>query len=119
MIKKFLIILGLISLPAFANAAANVTVTWNANVESDLAGYKVHSGSVSGVYSNVEDVQISTSYVFSNVPDNVPLFLSVTAYDTSGNESGFSNEVKYERDTIPPVVVGGTNISNIEIITTP
>ena len=36
-----------------ATYAADVTLAWNANTESDIAGYKIHYGLSSGNYSTV------------------------------------------------------------------
>ncbi len=69
-----------------------VGLAWDANKEGDLAGYKVHQGSQSGQYTAVADVGKVTTY-------SVPVmgvgqyFFAVTAYNASGTESGFSNEV--------------------------
>jgi chitodextrinase len=59
---------------------------------SDLAGYKIYVGQVSKTYTRAIDVGNSTSTVIGNLSEGQWCF-SVTAYDTSGNESGFSNEL--------------------------
>ena len=43
------------SLPALAQV--DVQVTWNANTELELAGYKVWWGTEDGVYSNPQDAK--------------------------------------------------------------
>lgn len=68
-----------------------VKVTWAANGEADLAGYKLYVGTRSGVYMQTIDVGKTTSYSIT-LPKGVTYFFSVTAYDTSGNESGRSAE---------------------------
>lgn len=69
------------------------TISWNANTETDLAGYKVYAGRASGVYPdpgiNVGNV---TSYQLT-IDDSGAWFFQVTAYDTSDNESVPSAEV--------------------------
>jgi hypothetical protein len=67
-------------------------VTWAANGEADLAGYKVYVGTTSGVYTRTIDAGKVTSYAIT-LPKGVTYFFSVTAYDNSGNESGHSGEV--------------------------
>jgi hypothetical protein len=68
-----------------------VKLTWLPNTEKDLAGYRVYCGTASKVYTmNISVAQSLTA--------TVPLasgtyYCAVTAYDTAGNESGFSNEV--------------------------
>jgi hypothetical protein len=67
-------------------------VTWAANAETDLAGYKLYVGTTSGVYSRIVDVGKVTSYVIS-LPKGVTYFFALTAYDNAGNESGRSAEL--------------------------
>jgi len=86
-----------------ATATRTVTVTnvfplvnlaWNANTEPDLAGYKVHVGTASGVYTLLNvDVGNVTSFTVTGLAPGAVYFFAVTAYDTSGFESGVSNEV--------------------------
>ncbi len=73
---------------------ATVNLVWNANSETDLAGYKVHIGNNSGVYSQTHDVGkfITASFKLAN---RTFYCFAVTAYNTSGLESGYSNEVCY------------------------
>ena len=74
-------------------SAGGVTLTWDANTEGDLAGYRVYAGTVSGVYGPPIDVGNVTNYTVTNLSEGQTYFFAVTAYDTSGNESGFSSEV--------------------------
>ena len=57
-----------------------------------LAGYKVYYGTSSGSYSTVIDAGNVTSYDVSGLAAGTYYFV-VTAYDTFGSESPFSNEV--------------------------
>lgn len=67
---------------------------WNANTESDLAGYKVYHGVVSGTYPESVTLGIVTTYVWNNLPYGNNYFV-VTAFDTAvpPNESTRSAEV--------------------------
>jgi hypothetical protein len=70
-----------------------VKLAWNANTETDLAGYTVYVGEASGVYSTIFEVgNITTFTVPSLLPAHLYYF-AVTASNQSGNESAFSNEV--------------------------
>lgn len=71
----------------------SATLQWAANQESDLAGYWVHHGTASGNYPNSQNVGKTTSYQYANLESNKTHYFSVTAYDTSGNESTPSQEV--------------------------
>jgi hypothetical protein len=75
--------------PSPTNGTA--TVTWAANSESDLAGYKLYVGTSSGIYNRTIDVGKVTSYSIS-LPKGSTYFFVLTAYDNSGNESGRSAE---------------------------
>lgn len=68
-------------------------VSWTANTESDLAGYKVYHGWVSGTYFRSVNVGNVTTYTFSDIPAGRTHYFAVTAYDTSNNESAFSTEM--------------------------
>lgn len=88
-------------LPVLALGAADVTVQWDPNSEVDLAGYKLHYKVIQGTsggggppYSDTVDVGNVTEYTLLNLPDdNVVVYITATAYNTSGLESGYSNEV--------------------------
>lgn len=76
---------------------------------NDLAGHKVYYGTASKTYNSTLDVGNVTTYTISNLAGNATYYFAVTAYDTSGNESGYSDEVfKTITDTIPPVISGVT-----------
>ncbi|HEX5679822.1 MAG TPA: choice-of-anchor U domain-containing protein, partial [Desulfobacterales bacterium] len=65
------------------------------NTESDLAGYKVHYGTASGSYTTVVDVHKVTTAVVTGLSAGQTYYFVVTAYNASGNESGYSNQVSY------------------------
>lgn len=63
-----------------------VSVKWNAVSDSDLAGYNLYRD---GVKVNTS-VLTSTSFTDSNLTNGTNYTYSVSAVDSSGNESGFS-----------------------------
>jgi hypothetical protein len=77
-------------------AATGVTLTWDPNTEADLAGYKLYSGTASGSYTNASDVGNLTSNTVLGLAPGAEYFFAVTAVNTSGLESEFSNEVSYK-----------------------
>jgi hypothetical protein len=79
--------------------SAQVTIVWNPNNESDLAGYKIYYGSLSGNYDSFVDVGNQTSYPLSGLVEGETYYIALTAYDINGNESGYSGELFY---TVPP-----------------
>ncbi|PIQ75467.1 MAG: hypothetical protein COV84_01075 [Candidatus Portnoybacteria bacterium CG11_big_fil_rev_8_21_14_0_20_40_15] len=84
--------------------AGSATISWNANTESDLAGYKIYYGTASRTgtdpktcglcgYSTSLNVGNVRTYTFSSLTNGQTYYFSVTAYDTSNNESSFSSQV--------------------------
>jgi len=72
---------------------AYLNLTWNANAEGDLAGYKVYYGTSSGNYGTPIDVGKTTEYKLADLNEGTTYYLALTAYDNSNNESEKSNEV--------------------------
>jgi len=70
-----------------------LTFSWSPNTEPDLLGYRVYAGSTAGVYDSFVDVGKLTLYTLDKLIVGNEYFVAVTAYDTSGNESGYSVEV--------------------------
>ena len=86
------IIIGIIASNALA---AQATLTWDPNTESDLGGYKVHYGTTNGSYTVHTDVHKVTTHTVTGLTAGQTYYFAATAYDTSGNESGYSNTVSY------------------------
>mgnify|MGYP001229658982 CR=1 FL=1 len=78
-------------------------LSWSAPKNADgtpltgIAGYKIYSGKVPGTYSSSVDIGMTTSYAVNGLAPGIYYF-AVTVYDTSGNESSYSNEAS---KTIP------------------
>lgn len=123
---NFLLILFIIffSLTVSTASASVVTLSWDAPTTNadgtpltDLAGYKIYYGTSSGAYSTAIKVGNITKYMAYNLENGVVYYFAVTAYDMSGKESKFSNEVSgvatsvVECNLVPDTVVvprGGT-----------
>ena len=73
----------------------NVSLTWVAST-STVSGYHVYRGTQSGgPYTLINSGLVSgTTYTDSTVQSGTTYFYVVTAVDSSGNESAFSNEVQ-------------------------
>lgn len=84
-----------VSLTITAPSTSTATLTWNANTEGDLAGYKVYRATASGAYGEaLASIPAGTiSYQATGLVSHTTYFFVVTAYDSAGNESAVSNEV--------------------------
>lgn len=73
----------------------SATLSWKANTDSDLAGYKVYQATSSGAYgAPIATLQGNvTSFIANSLQLGTTYFFVITAYDSAGNESGWSNEV--------------------------
>ncbi|MCP4254348.1 MAG: fibronectin type III domain-containing protein [Candidatus Scalindua sp.] len=74
------------------NYYSQATLTWDANTESDLSGYRLYYGTSSGSYSNNIDVGNKTSHSLFGLKSGQTYYIVTRAYDSSGNESDDSNE---------------------------
>jgi len=83
----------LVTLAITAPVSTKAKLTWDPNTESDLAGYKVYVGTASQAYGSPVDVGTLTTYEILNLQKGQTYYFSVTAYDSSNNESSDSNEV--------------------------
>jgi fibronectin type 3 domain-containing protein len=82
-------------LSSLAWGGMNATVSWNANAESDVVGYKVYYGNASRSYGPGVDAGGGTSLKITNLVEGQLYYFAVTAYTAAGLESDFSNEVSY------------------------
>ena len=75
------------------STANSATLTWIANTETDLAGYKIYVGTQSGTYGAPIVLGKVTTYQLNNLAIGTTYFFCITAYDSAGNESLHSAEV--------------------------
>jgi hypothetical protein len=87
-----------LNLPAAFSGTA--TLSWDAPTTNadgtpltDLAGYMVYYGNSPGNYFQNMNVDNVTTYTVNNLTDGLTYYFAVTAYDTLGNESRYSNEI--------------------------
>lgn len=105
--KLILAVLAALLCAVSAEAATkSVTLLWDANTEPDLAGYRLYQGSAPGgpysLKNALTKVTTTTFVLTATVPTNY--YWVLTAVDSSGNESGYSNEVSFlfDPDVTPP-----------------
>ena len=75
--------------------AAQVTLAWDRNAESNVEGYKVYYGTASRDYDWFIDVGDVTSITITDLADGFTYYFAATAYDTATPplESTYSDEV--------------------------
>jgi hypothetical protein len=78
--------------------AAQVTLSWDPATTANVAGYRLHCGTHSHVYTQQIEVGTATTTLVSNLSAGTTYFFSVTAYDSAFLQSSPSNEVSY---TVP------------------
>ena len=82
------------------NAAQNVTLAWDAE---GAVGYRLHCGTASGNYTQIQDVGNVTTATVSNLTAGQIYFFCVTAYNAVG-ESLPSNEVSFRATMDAPML---------------
>jgi hypothetical protein len=96
--------------------ASDVTLAWDANSETDLAGYKIYYGNTAGGPYNASGSSDGASpitvllgslmdpanpeFTVHGLPDGTYYFVA-TAFDLAGLESGYSNQVSAQATTPP------------------
>ena len=79
--------------PTISNSA---TLAWDAVTATNLSGYRVYYGTAPGTYQQAAGQGISvgnvTTYTLMGLSSGTRYYFAVTAFDTQGNESGYSNE---------------------------
>jgi len=75
--------------------AQSVSLAWDATTDLNVAGYNVYYGTNSGQYVYSSTVDHTTNTTVTGLQDGVTYFFVVTAFNTAGLESPWSNEVIY------------------------
>lgn len=120
---------GVISLLAVATCfASNATLQWNANTETDLAGYRVYyqadssavpfTGTEAAQGASPIDVGKNTSATISGLDPGRAYYVAVTAYNISGLESPYSTIVELAELTPPSssiTYLGSNSTANVSV----
>lgn len=106
-------ILTSITLYALGPKVDRARAVWDANTEVDLAGYYLYWKSVGGVYNDsnrrTNSVSATPNYNLNSLSLVPGVYtIAVSAFNTSANESGLSNEINWT-NRIP------ANVSNVRI----
>jgi hypothetical protein len=92
-IGRAIILLVVLLMIATQGFAGGLLVTWDANTETDLAGYRIYYGVEPSVYTQMVDVGNATFHIIENLPEGETFYVVVTAYDENSNESLPSDEI--------------------------
>lgn len=75
--------------------AADVSLSWQSSSSTNVTAYNIYYGTSSGNYSGKIMAGNVTTTTISNLNCGTTYYFSATALDSSGNESGFSNETRF------------------------
>lgn len=117
--------------------SGSISVSWNANTEPDLKGYRAFIADSPFGYGLLKNIPLGETHVtndgkavvadIGNTIEHVwegltlgkTYYVAVTAYDSTGNESMFSSEASLFLpetvviDTIPPAIPTGVEVSDV------
>jgi hypothetical protein len=79
------------------SATASATLAWSGPADARVQGYRVYYGTTSRSYLQGQgaglDAGSSTQLVVNSLQSGSTYYFAVTSYDSTGNESDYSNEV--------------------------
>jgi fibronectin type 3 domain-containing protein len=97
-----------------------LTLSWDPNTEADLDGYRLYVGKSATNYDTLIDIGNVIGYTVSGLTVGETYYFALTAYDSWGNESDYSEEVSGKaKDIIVPKKPEGlkevtTNVNNLK-----
>ncbi len=89
---------------------SSVPLKWNQNSESDLGHYNISYGTTPGNYNSVLEADAdASSFVISGLTNAKRYYFTISAVDTSGNESDNADELIVDtlEDVLPPNTPAG------------
>jgi len=78
--------------------AQSLVVGWEESSAQDVAGYKVYLGPASRRYERCHVTGLTNGYIIDNLPPYQDIYIAITAFDSSGNEGGYSPEFLFRSD---------------------
>jgi hypothetical protein len=89
---------GTLSATAAVTVAASpseVALIWDASTDPSVTGYRFYVGTASRVYSTPAAAGLDATYTVKGLVSGRTYYFAVTARNSAGLESGYSNEVQY------------------------
>ena len=71
----------------------SASLSWTANTEPDLAGYKLYIGAQSGLYNPAITLGTVTAYSTTNLASGKTYYFCISVFDGAGNESPCSAQI--------------------------
>ena len=78
-----------------ASASQSVSLAWDSSPDTNVTGYVLYYGNVSGTYTSRLDVDTNTTTTVTGLAEGSTYYFVVTAYSAVGLESAPSNEVGF------------------------
>jgi VCBS repeat-containing protein len=94
--RLFVLLASLALLPAAR--AADVTLAWDPSPDAGVASYRVHYGTITGIYTDLTNAGPATTLTIGGLLEGTTYYFVATAVGTNQLESDFSNEINY---TVP------------------
>ena len=98
------------------SSSAKIVIRWRKNAETDFLRYRIYRGTSAQPTTKVDSTTngiADTSKTFTGLANGTRYYLRVTAVDSAGNESGYSNEVNaIPADRIAPAAPTGLAVTD-------
>ncbi len=104
---------------AYAATAPSVTLAWDANPESGIAGYQMRYGTSSGVYPNAIAPGTSTTATVPGLAEGMTYYFVVSAINQAGLQSPPSSEISYYVPVTPTVPIPEPPVAEVPANTAP
>ena len=85
--------------------AGSITLVWDPNPETNIAGYTVYYGTMSGTYTSTINVGNVTSWTVNGLTDGQTYYFAVDAYTSDGTHSALSAQVSGITDSSNPAAL--------------
>ena len=81
-----------------SQAEQSVSLAWDANAETNIVGYRLYYGTTSQSLTKTADAGTQLTVTVTGLQEGVTYYFAVTARNSDGLESDFSDQVSY---TVP------------------